>query len=35
VREIGRRLDLPTPDIDALLGLTRLMAQTRGLYRAP
>lgn len=32
VQELGRRLDLPTPNVDALLGLTRLMAQTRGLY---
>lgn len=32
VREIGVRLELPTPNIDALLGLTRLMAQQRGLY---
>ncbi len=32
VREIGQRLALPTPNIDAMLGLTRLMAQQRGLY---
>jgi 2-dehydropantoate 2-reductase len=32
VREIGVRLSLPTPHIDALLGLTRLMARGRGLY---
>jgi 2-dehydropantoate 2-reductase len=32
VREIGVRLSLPTPHIDALLGLTRLMARERGLY---
>ncbi len=32
VREIGVRLALPTPNIDALLGLTRLMARERGLY---
>jgi 2-dehydropantoate 2-reductase len=31
VREIGQRLDLPTPHIDALLGLTRLMASVKGL----
>lgn len=31
VHEIGRKLDLPTPNIDALLGLTRLMAGTHGL----
>lgn len=34
VRDIGQHLQLPTPNIDALLGLTRLMAQTRGLYPA-
>jgi 2-dehydropantoate 2-reductase len=32
VQEIGRRLSMPTPTIDALLGLTRLFAQVRGLY---
>jgi 2-dehydropantoate 2-reductase len=32
VREIGQRLGLPTPNIDALFGLTRLMARQRGLY---
>lgn len=32
VREIGQHLGLATPNIDALLGLTRLMARTRGLY---
>ena len=32
VQEMGRRLGLPTPHIDALLGLTRLFAQVRGLY---
>ncbi|MFM2056772.1 MAG: hypothetical protein RLY71_1157 [Pseudomonadota bacterium] len=32
VREIGQHLGLATPHIDALLGLTRLMAQGRGLY---
>jgi 2-dehydropantoate 2-reductase len=31
VREIGVHLGLATPFIDGLLGLTRLMAQTRGL----
>jgi 2-dehydropantoate 2-reductase len=35
VREIGQRLGLATPHIDALLGLTRLMAQQRGLYPLP
>jgi 2-dehydropantoate 2-reductase len=32
VREIGQRLGQPTPLLDALLGLTRLMARGRGLY---
>jgi 2-dehydropantoate 2-reductase len=32
VREIGIRFGLPTPNIDALLGLTRLLARERGLY---
>lgn len=32
VREIGHRVGLATPAIDGLLGLTRLFAQTRGLY---
>ncbi|MCV2362153.1 2-dehydropantoate 2-reductase [Paucibacter sp. DJ1R-11] len=31
VSEIGRHLKLPTPFTDGMLGLTRLMAQTRGL----
>jgi 2-dehydropantoate 2-reductase len=31
-REIGQRVGVPTPNIDALLGLTRLFARTRGLY---
>ena len=31
VREIGGRLGMPTPNIDALYGLVRLMAATRGL----
>jgi 2-dehydropantoate 2-reductase len=31
VHEIGRGLGIATPNIDALLGLTRLMAGTRGL----
>jgi 2-dehydropantoate 2-reductase len=35
VREIGARLALPTPNIDALFGLARLMARQRGLYPAP
>jgi 2-dehydropantoate 2-reductase len=32
VHEIGARLGLPTPSIDAVLGLTRLMARVHGLY---
>jgi 2-dehydropantoate 2-reductase len=32
VREIGQRLQLPTPNIDALLGLTRLFGRVHGLY---
>ena len=32
VREVGAHLGLATPNIDALLGLTRLMAAERGLY---
>jgi 2-dehydropantoate 2-reductase len=32
VRDIGQRLAQPTPQLDALLGLTRLMARSRGLY---
>jgi len=32
VHEIGRRVGLATPNIDALLGLTRVMARQRGLY---
>jgi len=32
VREIGQRLHLPTPHIDALLGLTRLFGRVHGLY---
>jgi 2-dehydropantoate 2-reductase len=32
VRELGRRLEVPTPNIDALLGLTRLFGRVRGLY---
>jgi 2-dehydropantoate 2-reductase len=34
VREIGAHLQQPTPSLDALLGLTRLMARERGLYPA-
>jgi len=32
VHEIGQRLGIATPNIDAVLGLTRLMTRTRGLY---
>lgn len=32
VREIGRLTNVPTPTIDALLGLARLHARVRGLY---
>jgi 2-dehydropantoate 2-reductase len=32
VREIGCRLGIPTPNTNALLGLARLFARTRGLY---
>jgi 2-dehydropantoate 2-reductase len=34
VREIAQGLGVATPNIDALLGLTRLMGATRGIYRA-
>jgi 2-dehydropantoate 2-reductase len=32
VREIAQRLEIATPNIDALLGLTRLFARVHGLY---
>ena len=32
VCEVGRRLGVPTPHLDSLLGMTRLMGRTRGLY---
>ncbi len=32
VREIGERAGIATPNVDALLGLARVQAQTRGLY---
>ena len=35
VHEIGLHLGLVTPNIDALLGLVRLMASERGLYGPP
>ncbi len=34
VHEIAAKLGVPTPNIDAVLGLVRLMARTRGLYPA-
>jgi 2-dehydropantoate 2-reductase len=34
VREIAQRLQIATPNLDALLGLTRLFARKRGLYPA-
>ncbi|MEO8507544.1 MAG: 2-dehydropantoate 2-reductase [Betaproteobacteria bacterium] len=34
VREIARRCEVATPALDALLGVTRLFARTRGLYPA-
>jgi len=34
VREIAQRVGVATPNIDALLGITRLFARTRGLYAA-
>jgi 2-dehydropantoate 2-reductase len=32
VHELGRRLALPTPNIDILFGMTRLFGRVRGLY---
>jgi 2-dehydropantoate 2-reductase len=32
VHEIGRRVGVATPNIDALLGLTRLFGRVRGIY---
>ena len=32
VWELGRRLDISTPNVDTLLGLTRLFARVHGLY---
>ncbi len=32
VREIGQRVSVPAPNIDALLGLTRLFGRIHGLY---
>jgi 2-dehydropantoate 2-reductase len=34
VREIGERVEVATPAIDALLGLARLQARVQGLYDA-
>ncbi|HET9208297.1 MAG TPA: 2-dehydropantoate 2-reductase [Burkholderiaceae bacterium] len=34
VHEIARRIDIATPNVDALLGVTRLFARVRGLYPA-
>jgi 2-dehydropantoate 2-reductase len=34
VREIGARVDVPTPQLDTLLGLARLHARTHGLHPA-
>ena len=34
VREIAAYVGMATPNLDALLGLTRLFARTRGLYPA-
>ena len=33
VHEIGKLTGVPTPNVDALLGLVRLYGKTRGLYR--
>jgi 2-dehydropantoate 2-reductase len=35
VHEMGRRTGVATPNIDALLGLTRLFGRVRGLYPQP
>jgi len=35
VREIGQRVEVATPGIDALLGLTRLFGRVHGLYPPP
>lgn len=32
VREIGARVDVPTPNIDVLFGLSRLFGRVHGLY---
>lgn len=33
VREMGERLEMHTPNIDALLGLTRLLGQSKNIYK--
>jgi 2-dehydropantoate 2-reductase len=33
VRELGQRVGIATPSIDALLGLTRLFGRVRGIYQ--
>lgn len=35
VHDLGRTLGIATPNVDALFGLARLLAQQRGLYPAP
>ena len=32
VREIAQRVNVPAPNLEALLGLTRVFARSRGLY---
>jgi len=32
VRELGQKVGVPTPNIDALFGLARLFGRVRGLY---
>jgi 2-dehydropantoate 2-reductase len=34
VRELGRHVDVPTPTIDAIFGLTRLFGRVHGIYPA-
>ncbi len=34
VREVAQRVNVPTPNLDALLGLVRVFARARGLYPA-
>ena len=34
VQEISQRLGMPTPHIDALMGLTRLFGRVHGIYPA-